>query len=161
MAKNHTRYIFSMGELKRKDNSIAFKNQKGSLYLPVEETREIYCLNEVSFNTKFLDFAAKAGIVIHFFNYHGYYSGTFYPKEILVSGELTVRQVNAYTNYRLVIAKAIVLAIAQNVYDILYHYYRHDKKVLKTTLDFLKKEIPKFLGKELRINQILFLEGQI
>jgi CRISP-associated protein Cas1 len=27
MAKNHTRYIFSMGELKRKDNSIAFINE--------------------------------------------------------------------------------------------------------------------------------------
>ena len=32
MAKNHTRYIFSMGELKRKDNSIAFKNEKGNFF---------------------------------------------------------------------------------------------------------------------------------
>jgi len=161
MAKNHTRYIFSIGELKRKDNSIVLKNQKGNFYLPVEETRELYCLNEVSFNTKFLDFVAKAGIIIHFFNYHGYYSGTFYPKENLVSGELTVRQVNAYMNHRLVVAKAIVQAIAQNLYDVLYHYYRHDKKFLKTTLDFLKKEPAKFLGKELNINQIMFVEGQI
>lgn len=29
MAKNHTQYIFSMGELKRKDNSIDFYNRKG------------------------------------------------------------------------------------------------------------------------------------
>ncbi len=161
MAKNHTRYIFSMGELKRKDNSIVFKNQKNNFYIPVEETRELYCLNEVSFNTKFLDFIAKAGITIHFFNYHGYYSGTFYPKENLVSGDLTVRQANTYVNNRLVVAKAIVKAIRQNIYDILYHYYRHDKKSLKTTLDFLKTDIPKFLNKELEIKQILFLEGQI
>ena len=36
MAKNHTRYIFSMGELKRKDNSIAFRNntkQKKQSYI--------------------------------------------------------------------------------------------------------------------------------
>ena len=81
MAKNHTRYIFSMGELKRKDNSIAFSNEKGTFYLPIEETRELYCLNEVSFNTKFLDFIARAGITMHIFNYHGNYSGRFYPKE--------------------------------------------------------------------------------
>ena len=83
MAKNHTRYIFSMGELKRKDNSIAFKNEKGWFYLPIEETRELYCLNEVSFNTKFLDFIAKAGVVMHIFNYYGHYSGSFYPKREL------------------------------------------------------------------------------
>ena len=86
MAKNHTRYIFSMGELKRKDNSIAFSNEKGNFYLPIEETRELYCLNEVSFNTKFLDFIARAGITLHIFNYYGNYSGSFYPKDTLVSG---------------------------------------------------------------------------
>ena len=68
MAKNHTRYIFSMGELKRKDNSIMFKNEKRNFYMPIEDTREIYCMNEVSFNTKFLDFIAKAGITLHIFN---------------------------------------------------------------------------------------------
>ena len=62
-----TRYIFSMGELKRKDNSIAFKNKKGWVYLPVEGVREIYFFNEVSLNSKFLDFVAKAGITLHFF----------------------------------------------------------------------------------------------
>jgi CRISPR-associated protein Cas1 len=75
MAKEHTRYIFSIGELKRKDNSIAFKNSKGTVYLPIEDTRELYCMNEVTVNTKFLDFIAKAGITIHFFNYHTNYSG--------------------------------------------------------------------------------------
>lgn len=60
MARNHTRYIFSMGELKRKDNSIAFKNEKGNFYIPIQDTRELYCMNEVSFNTKFLDFISKA-----------------------------------------------------------------------------------------------------
>lgn len=92
MAKTHTRYIFSMGELKRKNNSVMFKNEKGNHYIPIESLRELYCLNEVSFNTKFLDFIAKAGVTLHIFNYHGYYSGSFYPKESLISGELTLKQ---------------------------------------------------------------------
>jgi CRISPR-associated protein Cas1 len=161
MAKEQTRYIFSMGELKRKDNSIAFKNEKGTVYLPIEDTREIYCMNEVSLNTKFLDFISKAGITLHFFNYHGNYSGSYYPKEALISGDLTIKQSYAYIENRLVIAKAIVQGIADNIHELLYHYYRHGKKDLKPLLDWLKKDVREFLEKEVHIKQILFIEGQI
>jgi CRISP-associated protein Cas1 len=161
MAKNHTRYIFSMGELKRKDNSIAFVNEKGNFYIPIQDTRELYCMNEVSFNTKFLDFISKAGITLHLFNYHGNYSGTFYPKEQLISGDLSIKQAVCYLENRLNIAKSIVQSIADNIYETLYHYYRHDKKDLKPVLDWLKSEPQKFLQKEITIEQIMFIEGQI
>jgi len=161
MAKNHTRYIFSMGELKRKDNSIAFVNKKGNFYIPIQDTRELYCMNEVSFNTKFLDFIAKAGITLHLFNYHSNYSGTFYPKEQLVSGRLTIKQSICFIEKRLNIVKAIVQAIALNIYEVLYHYYRHGKKELKVYLDWLKIDVEKFLSKNISIEQILFIEGQI
>lgn len=161
MAKEHSRYIFSMGELKRKDNSIAFKNQKGSVYLPIEDTREIYCMNEVSLNTKFLDFISKAGITMHFFNYHSNYSGSYYPKEALISGDLTIKQSFAYVENRLVVAKAIVQGIADNIHELLYHYYRHDKKDLKPLLDWLKNEVGEFLKNDVHIKQVLFIEGQI
>jgi len=161
MAKEHTRYIFSMGELKRKDNSIAFKNAKGWFYLPIEDTKELYLMNEVSLNTKFLDFIAKAGITIHFFNYHNNYSGSFYPKEQLISGDLTIRQSLAYIDKRLIIAKAIVQGIADNIHEVLYHYYRHDKKALKAYLEWLKKEVSAYLLKDIDIKQILWIEGQI
>ena len=150
-----------MGELKRKDNSIAFKNEKGTVYLPIEDTREIYCMNEVSFNTKFLDFISKAGITLHFFNYHGNYSGSYYPKEALISGNLTIKQSYAYIENRLFIAKAIVQGIADNIHELLYHYYRHGKKDLKPFLDWLKKDVREFLEKEVHIKQVLFIEGQI
>jgi len=152
MAKNHTRYIFSMGELKRKDNSIAFINQNGNFYIPITDTKELYCMNEVS---------AKGQIVLHIFNYNGNYSGTFYPKEQLVSGNLTIKQSIFYIEHRLKIAKSIVLGISKNIYEVLYHYYRHDKKKLKPFLDYLKKEIPYLLDKNLTIEQIMFIEGQI
>ncbi len=161
MAKEHTRYIFSMGELKRKDNSIVFKNEKGNIYLPIEDTKEIYCMNEVSLNTKFLDFISKAGITLHFFNYHSNYSGSFYPKESLISGDLTIKQSYIYMENRLIIAKAIVQGIADNIHELLYHYYRHGKKDLKPFLDWLKKDVKEFLAKEPHIKQILFIEGQI
>lgn len=161
MAKNHTRYIFSMGELKRKDNSIAFKNEKGNFYISIQDTRELYCMNEVSFNTKFLDFISRAGITLHLFNYHGNYSGSFYPKEQLVSGDLTIKQSLCFIERRLNVAKAVVRAISLNIHETLYHYFRHGKKELKEFLDWLKSDVKKFLSKELTIEQILFVEGQI
>jgi CRISPR-associated protein Cas1 len=150
-----------MGELKRKDNSIAFRNKKGNFYIPIQDTRELYCMNEISFNTKFLDFISRAGITLHLFNYHGNYSGSFYPKEQLVSGDLTIKQSLCHLDRRLDIAKAIVQGIALNIYEVLYHYYRHGKKELKETLDWIKNDVEKFLSKELDIKQILFIEGQI
>jgi CRISPR-associated protein Cas1 len=150
-----------MGELKRKDNSIAFRNEKGNFYIPIQDTRELYCMNEVSFNTKFLDFISRAGITLHLFNYHGNYSGSFYPKEQLVSGDLTIKQSMCFIERRLVIAKVIVEAIAANIHETLYHYFRHGKKELKQTLDWLKDDVKKFLSKDLTIEQILFIEGQI
>jgi CRISPR-associated protein Cas1 len=150
-----------MGELKRKDNSIAFKNNKGSFYIPIQDTRELYCFNEVSFNTKFLDFISKARITMHLFNYHGNYSGTFYPKEQLVSGDLTVKQSLCFLESRVEVAKAIVRAIALNIHEVLYHYFRHGKKELKPYLDWLKNDVDKFLAKSLTINKTMFIEGQI
>ena len=161
MATNHTRYIFSMGELKRKDNSIMFKNEKGNFYIPIHETKELYCLNEVSFNSKFLDFIAKAGISIHFFNYHENYIGSFYPKEQLVSGKLVVQQANFYQSHQVYIASAIVKAIALNIHEVLYHYFRHGKKELKEYLDFLKKEVETLLENVENIKQVLAIEGRI
>ena len=50
-----TKYITSMGDLKRKDDSLCFRKSGKNIYLPVENIKEIYCLNEISLNTKLLD----------------------------------------------------------------------------------------------------------
>ena len=54
-----TKYIMSMGELYRKDNSLCFRKNGQNVYIPVENTKEIYCLNEVTVNTKLLDFLSQ------------------------------------------------------------------------------------------------------
>jgi CRISP-associated protein Cas1 len=151
----------SMGELFRKDNSICFRNKQGNIYIPVETTREIFCLNEISLNTKLFDFISKAGIILHIFNYHGYYSGTFYPKRYLLSGNLTIKQSKIFIEKRSIIARSIVNSIAINIYQILYHYHKHEKQNLKGILDWLKYDIPILLKKTDDIKHILFVEGQI
>ena len=69
-----TKYITSMGDLKRKDDSLCFRKSGKNIYLPVENIKEIYCLNEISLNTKLLDFISSKNIIIHFFNYYQGYT---------------------------------------------------------------------------------------
>ncbi|SFA71890.1 type I-B CRISPR-associated endonuclease Cas1b [Clostridium frigidicarnis] len=156
-----TRYITSMGELTRKDNSLCFRKDGKNVYIPVENTKEIYCLSEVSINTKLLDFLSQNNIIVHFFNYYGGYSGTFYPRERYNSGRLLVAQVDAYKNNRLEIAKGVVNGIGQNISEVLYHYYKHDKKEVKETIDWIKDKFKINLDKAKDIKQLMQVEGEV
>lgn len=156
-----TRYITSMGELTRKDNSLCFRKNEKNVYIPVENTKELYCLNEVSLNTKLLDFLSKNHIIVHFFNYYGGYSGTYYPRDHYLSGKLVVRQALKFENDRIDIARAIVKGIGANIYEVLYHYYKHDKKEVKETVDWIKKDFFRQVEQAESVKELLAVEGEV
>lgn len=156
-----TRYITSMGELTRKDNSLCFRKNGKNVYIPVENTKEIYCLNEISINTKLLDFLSQNNIIVHFFNYYEGYSGTFYPKNQYNSGRLLVEQVNKFNTSRLYIAKAVVKGIGINIEQVLYHYYKHDKKEVKGTIDWIKKEFFARVSNSENVKELMAAEGEV
>ncbi len=159
--KEESKYIFSKGDLSRQDFSIKYKNEKGNFYLPIQKIKEIYCFNDITLSTKLLDVLARAGIIVNFFNYYGNYVGSFYPKESLISGNIVVKQAITYTQDREIIAKAFVKGIANNIYQTLYHYYRHDVNDLKPLLDFYRKDVDSLLLKVNEIKEILAIEGRI
>lgn len=156
-----TRYITSMGELTRKDNSICFRKNNKNIYIPVENTTEIYCLSEVEINTKLLDFISKNNIIMHFFNYFEGYSGTFYPRNKYNSGKLLIKQVEVFNTKRLEIAKSIVKTIGINISEVLYHYYKHDKKEVKITIDWIKNEFINRIEEVENIAQLMSIEGEV
>jgi len=155
-----TRYIMSTGELSRKDNSLCFRKDGKNLYIPIENTKEIYCMSEISINSKLLDFFAQNHVVVHFFNYYEGYSGTFYPPNQYNSGRLLVKQVDKFQNNRLTIAKAIVKGIGCNLDEVLYHYYKHDKKEVKTTIDWLRHEFKDRVNSSANIKELMSVEGE-
>ncbi len=159
--KEETKYIFSTGDLSREDFSIKFKNEKGNFYLPIQKIKELYLFNDITISTKLFEIISKAGIIVHFFNYYNNYIGTFYPKECLVSGSLVIKQAKKYYEDRIIIAKAIVQAIANNIYYSIYHYYRHGKKELKDDLDYYRYDIKNLLDKADNIKVVLSIEGSI
>ncbi|MGH7890553.1 MAG: CRISPR-associated endonuclease Cas1, partial [Thermodesulfobacteriota bacterium] len=90
-------FIFSDGELKRKDNTLFFENEKGEKkFIPIEGTQELMVFGEVSLNKRFLEFASQKEMILHFFNYYGYYVGSFYPREHLNSGYMILKQAETY-----------------------------------------------------------------
>lgn len=156
-----TKYISSMGELTRKDNSLCFRKDGKNVYIPVENTKEIYCLNEVSINTKLLDFLSENNIVVHFFNYYEGYSGSFYPRDQYNSGKLVIKQADTFNNRRLYVAKPIVKGIGVNISEVLYHYYKHNKKEVKGTIDYINGDFIRRVDESNNVKELMAVEGDV
>lgn len=155
-------YLYKSGRLQRKDNTleIVYKdNTKKSI--PVERVDDIYVMTELDFNTNLLNFLSSFGINIHFFNYYGFYTGTYYPKESLVSGRLLIKQVEYYTdkNKRIEIAKSFIDAASYNIYRNLTYYNNRGKDLsaYMKEIDFLRKQIK--LCKD--VQELMGIEGNI
>jgi len=90
-------YIFSNGRIRRKENTVYIENEQGEKRaIPIEDIDTIHVFGEVDLNTKLLNFLAQQNKIVHFYNYYGFYSGSFMPRDRNVSGELLVKQVEYY-----------------------------------------------------------------
>ncbi|HDP67999.1 MAG TPA: type I-B CRISPR-associated endonuclease Cas1 [Candidatus Marinimicrobia bacterium] len=116
-------FIINNGRLSRERNTLFFEKygedgvSKGRKPIPIETVNTLYCFGENDYNSKFFNFLSENGIVLHQFNYYGYYSGSFYPREKLVAGELLVRQVTAYLDdaVRIELARHFIEAAAFHI----------------------------------------------
>jgi CRISPR-associated protein Cas1 len=104
---------------------------------------------------------SQYGIPIHIFNYYDFYTGSFYPKETLLSGQLLVRQVETYTDYskRLPIAKEFIMAAADNIYRNLRYYNSRGKQVEEQMKQI--NLFRKMLDRTETIEELMGVEGNI
>ena len=157
-----TFYIINNGDLKRKDNNIIITGANDvSKNLKVEVADEIYIFGEVNLNTKVLNFLSQKGIILHIFNYYGYYSGSYYPRETNISGYLLVNQVKHYDNYekRLIIAKKILSSSAHNIYRNL-RYYNGRGVELEQFMNQIES-LTNMIDRGSSIEEIMGIEGNI
>jgi len=117
-------YLVSDGKLKREENTIYFVNEDGKRALPINRIYSIYALGSLSVTSKAISLLAKEGVCIHFFNRYGFYLGSFYPRETLISGDLVVKQVEHYLDNekRIFLAKAFVEGSVLNMNRVLSSY---------------------------------------
>jgi CRISPR-associated protein Cas1 len=159
MKKNY--YILNNCRIKRKDNTIFIeKENEDRKYLPINDIEVIYSFGEVDFNSKAINFLARNNITIHLFNYYGYYTGSFYPREHLPSGFLLVKQVNKYNNLdeRLAIAKEFINTAIYNILRNL-KYYSNRKDGLKEIIERIEEEKSKIESVD-TINSLMSIEGR-
>ncbi len=166
MKRNY--YLLNNGTLKREDNSLSFINEDGEKkYIPVNDVDNFYIFGEMNLNTALINFIAQSGIILHFFNYYGFYTGSFYPRETLNSGMLTVKQSAFYLSNtkRLVIAKSVLKAATFNILHNLKYYLRNGKNELKHHIDTItmlsgelenQPDIPELMGIEGNIRKVYY-----
>ena len=151
-------YIMSNGRLKRQDNTIYFIDEADNKRaLPIEQVDDLHIYGEIDLNVKLLNYISRYGIKIHFYNYYGFYSGTYYPKEKNVSGYTVVWQAECYLDKfkRLKLAREFVKSAAHHILRNMRHY-----KVDEKSIEAIKEEL-KQIEDTRNIAELMGCEGRI
>ncbi len=154
-------YIFRSGRLRRKDKSLMFiymdDGSKRYKPIPIKDVDTIHIFGEMGINTKLINFLSQRRIALHIFNYYGFYSGNFYPRDYLNAGDIVVRQVSHYLDYekRLFIAKEMVKG---GIYGIINNLKRYlgDCELLGSVIN-----LEDSIDKQGKIPSLMGIEGNI
>jgi len=134
-----TYYLFNPGSLERRDNTLKFTPisdaeadhpvQGSPRYLPVEDINEFFVFGSLTANSALFNFLGQKDIAIHFFDYYENYTGSFMPRDGLLSGRMLLAQTAAYQDKkkRLIIAQKFIDGAAFNMLKNLQYYNRRGK----------------------------------
>lgn len=150
-------YIFKSGRISRKDNSVFLETQEGNIPIPINDVESLYLFGEIDLNTKAINFFAQNKIVVHFFNYYGWYTGSFYPKEFLLSGDVVVKQAEHFLDNekRIFIAKEFVKGA---IHGFIYNLKRYKDIINQSIIDTLKNYY-ETVDSQNEISAIMGVEG--
>lgn len=165
-----TYYLFNPGELERKDNTLKFtpisedgsENSVGEpRYLPVEDINEFYVFGSLRANSSLYNFLGQKDIAVYFFDYYQNYTGSFMPKDSLLSGKMILAQTSAYQNKkkRIVVAQKFIEAASWNMLKNLQYYNRRGKD-MEDLMDAIKKYASQ-LSATTCVQELMGLEGMI
>ncbi|MCK5538814.1 MAG: type I-B CRISPR-associated endonuclease Cas1 [Bacteroidales bacterium] len=162
-----TYYLFNPGRLSRKDNTLKFTpmNEEGvegkPRYLPVEQVEQFYMFGSVDANSAMYNFLGKNDIAVHFFDYYDNYTGSFMPKDGLLSGKMILAQTTAYSdkNHRIILAQKILDGASYNMIKNLKYYDKRGKD-LEPIIDKIEELRAKLVTTE-EINELMGVEGNI
>jgi CRISPR-associated protein Cas1 len=157
MMRDH--YVFSNGRIKRKNNTVYFENEEGlKKPLPIEKIRTLHLFGEIDLNTKLLTYLSQFGISIQFYNYYGFFTGAFNPREAKESGHVIVKQSEHYSDR----FKRLFIAI-QFINGAVHHMLRNLRKYKPETLEYIKgiEILQEQLHTSTSIQELMGREGQI
>ncbi len=98
--------------------------------LPIESIDAIYVFSEMTFNSKLVNFLGQKKVPVHFFNYYGNHSNTLLPHAEQLSGDLVIKQAEAYKNHkRIEFCRNLLEATFHNILSVLQYYHRKKNKL--------------------------------
>lgn len=162
-----TYYLFNPGHLQRKDNTLMFSpfdengHEGKPRYLPVENVGELYCFGALDANSALYNYLGKEQIPVHFFDYYENYTGSFMPRDVLISGKMVIAQVKFQQNKkkRIDIAQRILDGASYNMVKNLKYYNSRGKDLepIIGSIESLAAKIPDTSA----INELMGIEGNI
>jgi CRISPR-associated protein Cas1 len=166
-----TYYLFNAGELSRKDNTLRFvpceEDENGverpgqARYIPVEGIRELYSFGALRANSALFNFLGQNDIAVHFFDYYENYTGSFMPKDSLLSGKMLLAQTSHYQDKkkRIVIARKFVEGAAYNMLKNLQYYNRRGKD-MESLIELINKYMES-VPQAVAVDELMGIEGNI
>jgi CRISPR-associated protein Cas1 len=162
-----TYYLFNPGRLQRRDNTLKFTpcNDEGEelepRFLPVENVGELYCFGALEANSALYNFLGQEQIPVHFFDYYENYTGSFMPREALISGKMLIAQVKYQQNKkkRIDLAQRILDGASFNMVKNL-KYYNTRGKDLEPIIGIIENLASKISGTT-AIDELMGIEGNI
>ena len=166
-----TFYLFNPGILERKDNTLKFtpcaeEGEDMSVtsqprYLPVEDISEFYVFGSLRANSSLFNFLGQKDIAVHFFDYYENYTGSFMPRDSLLSGRMLLAQTSYYQNLkkRMCIAQKFIEGAAYNMIKNLQYYNRRGKD-MEELIDLMKK-LSSQISQTSNTEELMGIEGQI
>jgi len=162
-----TYYLFNPGRLQRRDNTLKFTpydengNEQEPRYLPVENVEELYCFGNLDANSALYNFLGHFQIPIHFFDYHENYTGSFMPRESLISGKMLISQVKVQQNKqkRVDLAQRLLDGASYNMLKNL-RYYNNRGKDLEPIIETIEALVRK-IELTTAIDELMGIEGNI
>ena len=123
-------YLFNAGRLSRRDNTLKFvhvddEGVEGTpRFLPVEQVDELYAFGALDANASLYNFLGQQQIPVHFFDYYENYTGSFMPRESLLSGKLLMAHARLYDRKekRLELARLFLDGAVHNMIRNLKYY---------------------------------------
>jgi len=162
-----TYYLFNPGRLSRKDNTLKYTaldeegNEQKPRYLPVENVDEMYAFGAVDANSALYNFLGQQQIPMHFFDYYENYTGSFMPRESLLSGKVLMAQVRLHDDKkkRIELARLILEGAVHNMIKNLKYYDNRGKDLqpIIETIDTYSKAFTNVNS----IEELMGYEGNI
>ena len=136
------------------------KNKKPR-YLPVENVDELYAFGSVDANSAMYNFLGQQQIPVHFFDYYENYTGSFMPRESLLSGKVLMAQALLHNNKtkRLELARLILEGAVHNIIKNLKYYDKRGRDLLPI-IEVIQKYKDRF-NTVSDIDELMGYEGNI